>query len=64
MVFEFTSGIEENLANKLKLAGVIVHGDILPDSSATADDDEDDDSWSSDQSDDESHFEQSRCTNC
>ncbi|KAL0832597.1 hypothetical protein ABMA28_000795 [Loxostege sticticalis] len=63
VVFEFTSGIEENLANKLKLAGVIVHGDILPDSRVTADDDEDDDSWSSDQSDDESHFEQSRENN-
>ncbi|XP_041971283.1 UPF0415 protein C7orf25 homolog [Aricia agestis] len=32
VVFEFVSGIEETLANKLKAKGVIVYGDVLPDS--------------------------------
>lgn len=32
VIFEFMSGIEESLANKLKAAGIIVKGDILPDS--------------------------------
>ncbi|XP_026496885.2 UPF0415 protein C7orf25 homolog isoform X1 [Vanessa tameamea] len=32
VVFEFVSGIEETLANKLKAKGIIVKGTILPDS--------------------------------
>lgn len=48
VVFEFVSGIEESLANKLKAIGVIVKGDMLPDSHP-ADDSED--SWNSDCSD-------------
>ncbi|CAH0729306.1 unnamed protein product, partial [Brenthis ino] len=32
VVFEFTSGIEETLANRLKAMGVVVNGEILPDS--------------------------------
>ncbi|XP_028156789.1 UPF0415 protein C7orf25 homolog [Ostrinia nubilalis] len=51
VIFEFTSGIEESLANKLKTAGVLVKGDILPDSHDY--DEDDDNSWSSDQSDDD-----------
>lgn len=31
IVFEFVSGIEESLANKLKAVGIIVIGNILPD---------------------------------
>ncbi|XP_075971429.1 UPF0415 protein C7orf25 homolog [Anticarsia gemmatalis] len=50
VIFEFMSGIEENLANKLKAVGVIVKGEILPDSNIC---DEDDVSWGSDASEDE-----------
>lgn len=32
VIFEFASGIEETLANKLKALGVTIVGDILPDS--------------------------------
>lgn len=32
VVFEFVSGIEESLANKLKSKGVVVEGEILSDS--------------------------------
>ncbi|XP_050343921.1 UPF0415 protein C7orf25 homolog isoform X2 [Nymphalis io] len=32
VVFEFVSGIEETLANKLKAKGIVVQGTILPDS--------------------------------
>lgn len=32
VVFEFVSGIEETLANKLKAKGIHVRGEILPDS--------------------------------
>lgn len=31
-MFEFVSGIEETLANKLKIMGIIVKGTVLPDS--------------------------------
>lgn len=31
-MFEFVSGIEETLANKLKAKGIHVRGEILPDS--------------------------------
>lgn len=51
VIFEFMSGIEESLANKLKLVGVIVIGDILPDSYLA--DDCDDDSWESESSSEE-----------
>lgn len=37
IIFEFMSGIEENLANKLKAVGIIVKGDILPDSRPSED---------------------------
>lgn len=32
VVFEFVSGIEETLANKLKIMGIVVKGTVLPDS--------------------------------
>ncbi|CAG4918496.1 unnamed protein product [Colias eurytheme] len=35
VIFEFVSGIEESLANKLKALGVIVNGEILPNSKPT-----------------------------
>ncbi|XP_068631201.1 UPF0415 protein C7orf25 homolog isoform X2 [Battus philenor] len=46
VVFEFVSGIEESLANKLKSLGVIVKGEILPNSKYSKDD-QCDDSWES-----------------
>ncbi|KAM3960996.1 UPF0415 protein C7orf25 homolog [Aphomia sociella] len=49
VVFEFMSGIEENLANKLKAVGIIVKGNILPDSNPIKDCD---DSWDSECTDD------------
>lgn len=54
VVFEFMSGIEESLANKLKYLGVVVEGDTLPDFNHY-DEDDDDDSIVEDeeQSDDE-----------
>ncbi|XP_037303170.1 UPF0415 protein C7orf25 homolog, partial [Manduca sexta] len=51
VIFEFMSGIEENLANKLKAIGIIVKGEILPNSVYIEDCD---DSWSSESSDEES----------
>lgn len=51
VIFEFMSGIEESLANKLKAVGTIVKGDILPDSQPL---DSCDESWNSESSDDES----------
>lgn len=33
VIFEFISGIEKNLASKLKFLGIIVNGEILPNSS-------------------------------
>ncbi|XP_063619191.1 UPF0415 protein C7orf25 homolog [Cydia splendana] len=50
VIFEFVSGIEESLAKKLKAIGVIVKGDLLPDSSHA---EEYDDSCQSQSSDDE-----------
>ncbi|CAK1545915.1 unnamed protein product [Leptosia nina] len=47
VIFEFVSGIEEHLANKLKACGVIVNGEILQNSINKSDDD------GSDLSDDE-----------
>ncbi|XP_014370923.2 UPF0415 protein C7orf25 homolog [Papilio machaon] len=47
VVFEFVSGIEESLANKLKSLGVIVKGEVLPDSKHN--DDDCDNSWESDE---------------
>ncbi|KAJ0178945.1 hypothetical protein K1T71_005720 [Dendrolimus kikuchii] len=44
IVFEFMSGIEESLANKLKAAGIIVKGEILPDYRSVVDCDNDLDS--------------------
>ncbi|XP_038223121.1 UPF0415 protein C7orf25 homolog [Zerene cesonia] len=35
VIFEFVSGIEENLANKLRALGVIVNGEVLPNSKQT-----------------------------
>ncbi|XP_026755311.2 UPF0415 protein C7orf25 homolog [Galleria mellonella] len=52
VVFEFMSGIEENLANKLKAVGVIVKGNVLPDSRPIIGEDCDD-SWDSECSDEE-----------
>ncbi|KAJ2951879.1 hypothetical protein O0L34_g4130 [Tuta absoluta] len=49
VVFEFVSGIEESLANKLKAAGVVVKAEILPDSTPTEDYDDEWDSESSDE---------------
>lgn len=49
-MFEFTSGIEESLANKLKGVGIIVKGDVLPDSNPVEDYS---DAWDSESSDDE-----------
>ncbi|XP_053604197.1 UPF0415 protein C7orf25 homolog [Plodia interpunctella] len=49
VIFEFMSGIEEILANKLKAVGVIVKGEILPDSSQSEICDESYDSESSDE---------------
>lgn len=54
MVFEFVSGIEESLANKLQAIGIIVKGDTLPDSHPIEDSD---DSWNADSSDNESVHE-------
>ncbi|XP_059056722.1 UPF0415 protein C7orf25 homolog, partial [Achroia grisella] len=50
VIFEFMSGIEQNLANKLKAVGVIVKGNILPDSNPIEDCD---DSWESEDTDEE-----------
>ncbi|KAL4711706.1 hypothetical protein ACJJTC_003473 [Scirpophaga incertulas] len=47
VIFDFTSGIEESLAKKLKIVGVIVKGDIIPDSLPIEDYDEEWDSSSS-----------------
>ncbi|XP_045766089.1 UPF0415 protein C7orf25 homolog isoform X1 [Maniola jurtina] len=52
VVFEFVSGIEESLANKLKAKGVFVKGEVLPDSKQLV---EFDDSFES--SSDEEFFE-------
>ncbi|XP_045446776.1 UPF0415 protein C7orf25 homolog [Melitaea cinxia] len=52
VVFEFVSGIEKTLANKLKIMGIIVKGTVLPDSKNFEDFD---DSYES--SDDEEIFE-------
>ncbi|XP_026322320.1 UPF0415 protein C7orf25 homolog [Hyposmocoma kahamanoa] len=54
VVFEFVSGIEESLANKLQTIGVIVKGDTLPDSHPVEDSE---DSWNSDNSDNNSVHE-------
>ncbi|CAB3236756.1 unnamed protein product [Arctia plantaginis] len=51
IIFEFMSGIEENLANKLKAVGITVKGEILPSSNACADDG---DSYDSEDSENES----------
>lgn len=51
IIFEFMSGIEESLANKLKAIGVIVKGEILPNSNLC--DDSSDDSWDEESSDEE-----------
>lgn len=50
VIFEFMSGIEENLANKLKAVGVIVKGEILPNSNPC---DDSNDSWSEESDDEE-----------
>ncbi|XP_035438246.2 UPF0415 protein C7orf25 homolog [Spodoptera frugiperda] len=50
VIFEFMSGIEENLANKLKSVGVTVKGEILPNSHLSEDNN---DSWGEESSDDE-----------
>lgn len=50
VIFEFMSGIEENLANKLKSVGVTVKGEILPNSYLSEDNN---DSWGEESSDDE-----------
>ncbi|CAK1598556.1 unnamed protein product [Parnassius mnemosyne] len=50
VVFEFVSGIEDSLANKLKVLGVLVEGEILPDFKPSKDENYDE-SWES--SDDE-----------
>lgn len=50
VIFEFMSGIEENLANKLKSVGVTVKGEILPNSHHSEDNN---DSWGEESSDDE-----------
>ncbi|CAH1646991.1 unnamed protein product [Spodoptera littoralis] len=50
VIFEFMSGIEENLANKLKSVGVTVKGEILPNSNLSEDNN---DSWGEESSDDE-----------
>lgn len=52
VVFEFVSGIEERLANKLQSIGVVLKGQIIPNSSLPEDYD-DDDSWDSEDSDEE-----------
>lgn len=44
VVFEFMSGIEESLANKLKATGIIVKGEIFPNSHPVVDCDNDLDS--------------------
>ena len=44
------SGIEESLANKLKAVGVIVKGEILPNSNLCEDEN---DSWDEESSDEE-----------
>ncbi|PZC85503.1 hypothetical protein B5X24_HaOG216611 [Helicoverpa armigera] len=56
VIFEFMSGIEENLANKLKAVGVIVKGEILPNSNPC---DDSNDSWS-EESDDEECLQESQ----
>ncbi|CAH0702762.1 unnamed protein product [Spodoptera exigua] len=50
VIFEFMSGIEENLANKLKSVGVTVKGEILPNSNLSQDIK---DLWSEESSDEE-----------
>lgn len=50
VIFEFMSGIEENLANKLKSVGVTVKGEILPNSHLSEDNN---DSWGEESSDEE-----------
>ncbi|KAJ8733463.1 hypothetical protein PYW08_001761 [Mythimna loreyi] len=51
VIFEFMSGIEESLANKLKAVGVIVKGEILPNSNLC--EDSSNDSWDEESSDEE-----------
>ncbi|XP_026737447.1 UPF0415 protein C7orf25 homolog [Trichoplusia ni] len=53
VVFEFMSGIEESLANKLKYLGVVVKGDTLPDFNHYEEDDDDSIEEDEEQSDDE-----------
>ncbi|CAG9795305.1 unnamed protein product [Diatraea saccharalis] len=62
VIFEFTSGIEQSLANKLKVIGVHVQGDILPDSHTGDDCNDSSESTSSDEelmcnNSDENNFE-------
>ncbi|XP_028028910.1 UPF0415 protein C7orf25 homolog [Bombyx mandarina] len=52
VVFEFMSGIEENLANKLRAVGIVVKGEILPNSIVQ---DSGGESFDSQSSDDESN---------
>lgn len=51
VIFEFMSGIEESLANKLKAVGVVVKGEILPNSNLC--EESDNDSWDDESSDEE-----------
>ncbi|XP_060801746.1 UPF0415 protein C7orf25 homolog [Amyelois transitella] len=51
VIFEFMSGIEESLANKLKAVGIVVKGEILPNSAHSEVCDDSFDSESSDESD-------------
>ncbi|KAJ8727412.1 hypothetical protein PYW07_001531 [Mythimna separata] len=51
VIFEFMSGIEESLANKLKAVGVIVKGEILPNSNLC--EESSNDSWDEESSDEE-----------
>ncbi|XP_049869768.1 UPF0415 protein C7orf25 homolog [Pectinophora gossypiella] len=59
VVFEFVSGIEESLANRLKAVGVIVKGEILADSNPI---EEYDDSLDSESTDNESIHERQPTT--
>lgn len=52
-MFEFVSGIEESLANKLKYLGVIVKGEILPNSKPDKDISDFDESFESSEDEDE-----------
>ncbi|XP_072939636.1 UPF0415 protein C7orf25 homolog [Epargyreus clarus] len=53
VVFEFASGIEKNLANRLQSLGIVVKGEVLPDSKPS---DDLDDTWnSSDEGEEDCH---------